>query len=125
MSGYPQSDSPVETIEAIIDVVQLPENEENIVEDQPTEAVDSDADDNENQEDFSEEIEDEDTESSLENEDYPGEDVVEIINLRGETTTVYKLVDGRYMDCTNTVYIYDGKDTWTDTNGVEWNQEVK
>ena len=37
---------------------------------------------------------------------------------------VYKLVDGRYMDCTNTVYIYDGKDTWTDTNGVEWNQEV-
>lgn len=124
MSGYPLSDSPVETIEAIIDVVQLPENEENIVEDQPTEAVDSDADDNENQEDFSEEIEDEDTESSLENEDYPGEDVVEIINLRGETTTVYKLVDGRYMDCTNTVYIYDGKDTWTDTNGVEWNQEV-
>ena len=125
MSGYPQSDSPVETIEAIIDVVQLPENEENIVEDQPTEAVDSDADDNENQEDFSEEIEDEDTESSLENEDYPGEDVVEIINLRGETTTVYKLVDGRYMDRTNTVYIYDGKDTWTDTNGVEWNREVK
>lgn len=125
MSGYPQSDSPVETIEAIIDVVQLPENEENIVEDQPTEAVDSDADDNENQEDFSEEIEDEDTESSLENEDYPGEDVVEIINLRGETTTVYKLVDGRYMDCTNTVYIYDGKDTQTDTNGVEWNLEVK
>lgn len=125
MSGYPQSDSPVETIEAIIDVVQLPENEENIVEDQPTEAVDSDADDNENQEDFSEEIEDEDTESSLENEDYPGEDVVEIINLRGETTTVYKLVDGRYMDCTNTVYIYDGKDTWADTNGVEWNQKVK
>ena len=125
MSGYPQSDSPVETIEAIIDVVQLPENEENIVEDQPTEAVDSDADDNENQEDFSEEIEDEDTESSLENEDYPGEDIVEIINLRGETTTVYKLLDGRYMDCTNTVYIYDGKDTWTDTNGVEWNREVK
>lgn len=125
MSGYPWSDSPIETIEAIINVVQLPENEENIVEDQPTEAVDSDADDNENQEDFSEEIEDEDPESSLENEDYPGEDVVEIINLRGETTTAYKLVDGRYMDCTNTVYIYDGKDTWTDTNGVEWNQEVK
>ena len=124
MSGYPWSDSPIETIEAIIDVVQLPENEENIVEDQPTEAVDSDADDNENQKDFSEEIEDEDPESSLENEDYPGEDVVEIINLRGETTTAYKLVDGRYMDCTNTVYIYDGKDTWTDTNGVEWNQEV-
>ena len=59
MSGYPWSDSPVKTIEAIIDVVQLPENEENIVEDQPTEEVDSDADDNENQENFSEEIEEE------------------------------------------------------------------
>lgn len=76
--------SSVETIETIIDVVQLPENE-----------------------------------------DYPGEGVVEIINLQGETTTVYKLVDGRYMNRTNTVYIYDGKDTWTDTNGVEWNQKVK
>ena len=29
------------------------------------------------------------------------------------------------MDRTNTVHIYDGKDTWTDTNGVEWKQEVK
>ena len=125
MSGYPQSDSPVETIEAIIDVVQLPENEENIVEDQPTEEANEDTVDNEVQEDFSEESEEENPESSLENEDYPGEDVVEIINLQGETTAVYKLVDGRYMDCTNTVYIYDGKDTWTDTNGVEWNQEVK
>ena len=125
MTGYPWSDSPVETIEVIIDVVQFPENEENIVEDQPTEEVDSDADDNENQEDFSEEIKEENPESSLENEDYPGEDVVESINLQGETTTVYKLVDGRYMDRTNTVYIYDGKDTWTDTNGVEWNREVK
>ena len=84
LKGYPRSDSPVETIETIIDVVQLPENE-----------------------------------------DYPGEDVVEIINMQRETTTVYKLVDGRYMNRTNTVYIYDGKDTWTDTNGVEWNQEVK
>ena len=84
LKGDPWSDSPVETIEAIIDVVQLPENE-----------------------------------------DYPGEGVVEIINLQGETTTVYKLVDGRNMNRTNTVYIYDGKDTWTDTNGVEWNQEVK
>ena len=125
MSGYPWSDSPVETIEAIIDVVQLPENEQNIVEDQPTEEADSDTDDNENQGDFSEEIEEENLESSSQNEDYPGEDVVEIINLQGEITIVYKLVDGRYMDRTNTVYIYDGKDTWTDTNGVEWNQEVK
>ena len=95
------------------------------VEAQPTEEANEDTVDNEVQEDFSEESEEENPESSLENEDYPGEDVVEIINLQRETTAVYKLVDGRYMDCTNTVYIYDGKDTWTDTNGVEWNREVK
>ena len=95
------------------------------MEGQPTEEANEDTVDNESQEDFSEESEEENPESSLENEDYPGEDVVEIINLQGETTAVYKLVDGRYMDRTNTVYIYDGKDTWTDTNGVEWNREVK
>ena len=39
----------------------------------------------------------ENSESGSENEDYPGEDVVEIVNLKGETTTVYKLADGRYM----------------------------
>ena len=33
----------------------------------------------------------ENSESGSENEDYPGEDVVEIVNLKGETTTVYKL----------------------------------
>lgn len=59
MSGYPWSDLPVETIEAIIDVVQLPENEENIVEDQPTEEANEDTVDNESQEDFSEESEEE------------------------------------------------------------------
>ena len=25
----------------------------------------------------------------------------------------------------NDVYIYDGKDTWTDESGVEWNKAVK
>ena len=65
MSGYPWSDLPVETIEAIIDVVQLPENEENIVEDQPTEEANEDTVDNESQEDFSEESEEENPESSL------------------------------------------------------------
>ena len=52
-------------------------------------------------------------------------DVEELVNQRGDETTVYLLADGRYMDRINAVYIYDGKDTWTDTNGVEWNQEVK
>ena len=104
--------------------MQLPENEENIVEDQPTEEANEDTVDNEIQEDFSEEMEEENPESSLENEDYPGEDVVEIINLQGETTTVYKLADGRYMDRIERIFIFDGVDTWTDTNGVEWNQAV-
>ena len=36
-----------------------------------------------------------------------------------EKTKVY------YESDDNTAYIYDGKDTWTDTNGVEWNREVK
>ena len=52
-------------------------------------------------------------------------DVEELVNRRGDETTVYLLADGRYMDRINAVYIYDGKDTWTDTNGVEWNREVK
>lgn len=123
-AAYPWSDSPVETIEAIIDVVQLPENGENMVENQPTEEANLAADDDESQEDFSEEIEEENQESSLENEDYPGEDVVEIVNLQGETTTVYKLADGRYMDRIERIFIFDGVDTWTDINGAEWNQAV-
>ena len=29
------------------------------------------------------------------------------------------------MDRINAVYIYDGKDTWTDESGAEWNKAVK
>lgn len=125
-AAYPWSDSPIETIEAIIDVVQLPENGENMMENQPVEEANlaADDDDDESQEVFSEEIGEGNQESSLENEDYSGEDVVEIVNLQGETTTVYKLADGRYMDRIERIFIFDGVDTWTDTNGVEWNQEV-
>ena len=64
-------------------------------------------------------------EERVESEEVLGKLIINKINMQGEITTVYKLVDGRYMNRTNTVYIYDGKDTWTDTNGVEWNQEVK
>ena len=71
-----------------------------------------------------EKTEEENSESSSENEDYPGEDVVEIVNLKGETTTVYKLADGRYMDRIERIFIFDGVDTWTDINGAEWNQAV-
>lgn len=53
------------------------------------------------------------------------EDVVELVNLRGDKTTVYLLADGRYMDRTSTVYIFDGADTWTDESGLEWNKAVR
>lgn len=55
---------------------------------------------------------------------FPGENVVELVNLRGDETTVYKLEDGRYMDRAGIVYIYDGADTWTDEDGVAWNEIV-
>ena len=51
---------------------------------------------------------------------YPGADVVELVSLRGDTTTVYKLADGTYMDCIERRFIYNGTDTWTDEDGVEW-----
>ena len=80
--------------------------------------------DDEIQVDYLEKTEEENSESSSENEDDPGEDVVEIVNLKGETTTVYKLADGRYMDRIERIFIFDGVDTWTDINGAEWNQAV-
>ena len=63
--------------------------------------------------------------SQLEVTDFPEPDTATLVNLRGDTTTVYKLADGRYMDRTNTVYIYDGADTWTDESGVEWNETAQ
>lgn len=57
--------------------------------------------------------------------DYPGADVVEIVNLRGDETTVYKLADGTYMDRIERHFTYNGTDTWTDEDGVEWNEVAK
>lgn len=58
-------------------------------------------------------------------ENYPGADVVELVNLRGDETTVYKLADGTYMDRIERHFTYNGTDTWTDEDGVEWNEVVK
>ena len=97
-AAYPWSDAPVETIEAIVEVVQLPEELTMDGSNSSTE--------------------------KFENKDnWP--DVEELVNQRGDETTVYLLADGRYMDRINVVYIYDGKDTWTDESGVEWNKAVK
>ena len=81
----------METIETIVEVVQLPKDSA-------------------------------DTSSDI---DPSWKDVAELVNLKGDETTVYLLADGRYMDRTDTVYIYDGVDTWTDESGVEWNEVVK
>ena len=76
-----------------------------------------------------ESVEDETEEGSSEEvmseSDYPGADVVEIVNLRGDVTTVYKLADGTYMDRIERHFTYNGTDTWIDEDGVEWNEVVK
>ena len=97
-ASYPWSDAPVETIEAIVEEVQLPK--------EPS------MDDSSSS-----------TEKFENKDNWP--DVEELVNQRGDKTTVYLLADGRYMDRINAVYIYDGKDTWTDESGVEWNKAVK
>ena len=48
-----------------------------------------------------------------------------LLKQTGCDDAVYLLADGRYMDRINAVYIYDGKDTWTDESGTEWNKDVK
>ena len=53
--------------------------------------------------------------------EHPGADVVELVNLRGDTTTVYKLADGTYMDRIERRFTYNGTDTWIDEDGAEWN----
>lgn len=45
--------------------------------------------------------------------DFPAPDTAMLVNLRGDTTTVYKLADGRYMDRTNTVYTSWDSETGT------------
>lgn len=65
------------------------------------------------------------SQSDPEGTDFPGPDTAMLVNLRGDTTTVYKLSDGQYMDRTNTVYTFDGVDTWTDDSGVEWNETAQ
>lgn len=123
-AAYPWSDSPVETIETIIDVVQLPEDSAEPLDKESTDTQSTTSDinnsDNANSLANNSEIAD-DTQTDT----YPGPDVAEIVNLKGDETTVYKLVDGRYMDRVNAIFIFDGVDTWTDENGVEWNEIVK
>ena len=67
----------------------------------------------------------EETEEVTSEGNYPGADVVEIVNPRGDETTAYKLADGTYMDREERPFTYNGTDTWTDENGTEWNEVAK
>ena len=65
------------------------------------------------------------TDEGLEDVPYLGADVVEIVNLRGDGTTIYKLADGSYMDRMERRFAYNGTDTWIDEDGVAWNEAAK
>lgn len=49
------------------------------------------------------------------------DDVVELINRKGDTTTAYLLADGTYMDRVVRVFIYDGGERWM-CGDEEWNR---
>lgn len=51
------------------------------------------------------------------------DDVVELVNMAGDTTTVYKLEDGRYLDRMNRYFTYDGGENWTCDDGSVWNRK--
>ena len=91
---------------------QVPAEEETTVQEKPEETV-------------QEEVQEETGSESATEDNLPGPDVVELVNQRGDTTTGYKLVDGTYMDRIEKIYVFDGVDTWTDEDGVEWNEVVK
>ena len=123
--GYPWGSSKVEAIETIKDVVQLPENREDVVAMEPTETDVTSSQDNQDGQSDAGQSSDGNYQSQTDQTDFPGPDTAMLVNLRGDTTTVYKLADGRYMDRTNTVYTFDGVDTWIDESGVEWNETVQ
>lgn len=123
--GYPWGSSKIEAIETIKDVVQLPENREDAVAMEPTETDVTSGQDNQDGQPDAGQSSDCNYQSQTEQTDFPGPDTAMFVNLRGDTTTVYKLADGRYMDRTNTVYTFDGVDTWIDESGVEWNETAQ
>ena len=51
------------------------------------------------------------------------DDVVELVNMAGDSTTVYKLADGRYLDRMDRFFTYDGVENWTCDDGSIWNRK--
>lgn len=52
------------------------------------------------------------------------DDVVELVNMAGDTTTVYKLDDGRYLDRMDRFFTYDGVENWVCDDGSIWNRKA-
>lgn len=52
------------------------------------------------------------------------DDVVELENASGESTTVYLLQDGRYLDRADRFFTFDGIDTWTQEGGGIWKRKA-
>ncbi len=53
------------------------------------------------------------------------DDVVELVNAAGDSTTVYLLADGRYLDRADRFFTYDGAETWTCADGTIWNRRAE
>ncbi len=54
----------------------------------------------------------------------PFEDVVELVSPEGNTTTVYKLDDGRYLNRQDQYFTFDGMDTWICDDGSFWSRKL-
>lgn len=52
------------------------------------------------------------------------DDVVELENGAGESTTVYLLQDGRYLDRADRFFTFDGIETWTGADGTQWKRKA-
>lgn len=53
------------------------------------------------------------------------EDVVELVSPSGESTTVYLLADGRYLDRQDRFFTFDGVESWTSNDGTVWSRKTE
>lgn len=53
------------------------------------------------------------------------EDVVELVSPSGESTTVYLLADGRYLDRQDRFFTFDGLESWTSSDGTVWSRKTE
>ena len=53
------------------------------------------------------------------------EEVVELVSPEGESTTVYLLADGRYLDRQDRFFTFDGLESWTSNDGTVWSRKTE